>query len=156
MKPKGPGTKIICDNRKARFNYEISDKWEAGIMLTGSEVKSLRQGQAHLNEAYAVVSKGELWLVSAHIAKYAAANQFNHEELRERKLLMHRREIEKITAKIQEKGLTLVPLSLYFKAGRVKVSLGLGKGKKLHDKRETKKRRETERELRRITKERFR
>lgn len=156
MKPKASGTKIICDNRKARFNYEILEKWEAGLVLVGSEVKSLRQGQAHLNDAYAMVSKGELWLVNAHIAKYAAANQFNHEERRERKLLMHRREIEKLIGKIQEKGLTLIPLSLYFKAGRAKVSLGLGKGKKLHDKRETKKRRESDRELRRITKERFR
>jgi SsrA-binding protein len=146
------GIKIISENRKARFNYEILEKFEAGLVLQGSEVKSLREGKGNLSDSYAVASKGELWLVNAHIAKYPAANQFNHEETRERKLLMHRREIERLAGKIQEKGLTLLPLSLYFKEGRVKVSLGLGKGKKLHDKRETKKRRDSDRELQRIVK----
>lgn len=145
--------KSICENRKARFNYEILEKFEAGIVLMGSEVKSLREGRGNLSDSYAMVSKGEVWLVGSHIAKYPAANQFNHEEKRERKLMLHRREIDKLTGKIQEKGLTLVPLAMYFKGGKVKVSLGLGKGKKLHDKRETKKRRESERELRRIVKQ---
>jgi len=147
------GVKVISENRKARFNYEILEKFEAGIMLMGSEVKSLREGKGNLSDSYAIVSKGEIWLVNSHIAKYPPANLFNHEEKRERKLLMHRREIEKLMGKIQEKGLTLVPLRLYFKEGKVKVSLGLGKGKKVYDKRETKKRREADRELRRIKKQ---
>jgi SsrA-binding protein len=147
-------SKTICDNRKARFNYEILDKFEAGIALTGSEVKSLRAGNANLADSYAVLSRGELWLVNSHIAKYNAANQFNHEERRERKLLLHKREIERLAGKIQEKGLTLVPLSLYFnQRGKVKVKLGLGKGKKVFDKRETKKKRQSDRELRRIVKQ---
>lgn len=146
-------SKNICENRKARFNYEIIEKFEAGLVLQGSEVKSLREGSGNLTDAYATVTKNEMWLINSYIAKYPAANQFNHEERRERKLLMHRREISKLMAKIQEKGLTLIPLSLYFKGGRVKVSLGLGKGKKLHDKRETKKRREADREVRRIVKQ---
>lgn len=146
------GIKIICENRKARFNYEILEKFEAGLVLVGSEVKSLRAGKANLSDSYAAVTKNELWLINSHIDKYPAANQFNHEERRERKILMHRREIDRLRGKIQEKGLTMIPLSLYFKEGRVKVGLGLGRGKKAHDKRETKKRREVDRELRRITK----
>ncbi len=144
--------KIICKNRKAFFNYEITEKIEGGLVLVGSEVKALREGRGNLSDSYATISKGELWLLNAHISHYPAANQFNHEELRERKILMHRREIDRLMGKIQEKGLTLVPLSLYFKKGRVKVELGLGKGKKVHDKRETKKKRESDREIRRITK----
>lgn len=147
------GIKIISENRKARFNYEILEKYEAGLALTGSEVKSLRAGQGNLSDSYATASKNEIWLVGAHIAKYPAANLFNHEEKRDRKLLLHRREIDKLVGKIREKGLTLVPLALYFKEGKVKVSLGLGRGKKAHDKRETKKRRESEREMRRIKKQ---
>lgn len=144
----------ICENRRARFNYEILEKFEAGVVLTGSEVKSLREGKANLSDSYAVPSRGELWLVNAHIAKYPPAGIFNHEEKRERKLLMQRREIDRLMGKIQEKGLTLVPLSLYFnKRGKVKVSLGLGKGKKARDKRETIKKRESDRELRRIAKQ---
>jgi len=146
------GVKIICENRKARFNYEIIDKLEAGIMLLGSEVKSLREGGGNLMDAYANLNKGELWLVNCHIAHYKAANLLNHEVLRQRKLLVHRRELERLYGKMQEKGLTLIPLSLYFKEGKVKVELGLGKGKKAHDKRDTIKKRESDRELRRIAK----
>jgi SsrA-binding protein len=147
------GIKIISENRKARFNYEILEKFEAGLMLTGSEVKSLRAARADLSDSYAMVLRNELWLVGAHIAKYPAANIFNHEEKRDRKLLMHREEIDKLVGKIQEKGLTLVPLTLYFKDGKAKVSLGLARGKKAPDKRETTKRRESDRELRRIQKQ---
>ncbi len=144
--------KIICKNRKAYFNYEILEKLEAGMALVGSEVKSLRDGKGDLADSYAEVRHGELWLLNAHISHYPAANQFNHEPTRPRKLLMHRREIDRLMGKLQVKGLTLVPLSLYFKKGRVKAELGLGKGKKAHDKRETIKRRESDRELRRIAK----
>lgn len=146
------GVKIIAENRKARFNYEIIDKLEAGIMLLGSEVKSLREGGGNLADAYAHLYKGELWLANCHIAHYKAANQLNHEVLRQRKLLVHAKELERLFGKIQEKGLTLIPLSLYFKEGRVKVELGLGKGKKAHDKRDTIKKRESDRELRRLNK----
>jgi SsrA-binding protein len=144
--------KLICQNRKARFNYEILEKFEAGMVLLGSEVKSLREGGGNLADSYADVQNGELWLLNSHIAPYAAANQFNHEPTRRRKLLMNRREIDRLVGKIQEKGLTLVPLSLYFKKGRVKVELGLCRGKKAFDKRETKKKHETERELARVKK----
>lgn len=145
--------KNICENRRARFNYEILEKFEAGLVLTGSEVKSLREGKGNLSDSYAMASRDELWLINAHIAKYQPAGFFNHEEKRERKLLMSRHEIDRLMGKIQEKGLTLVPLSLYFNnKGRVKVSLGLGKGKKSHDKRETIKRRESDRELKRVLK----
>lgn len=148
--------KNISENRRARFNYEILEKIEAGVVLTGSEVKSLREGKGNLSDSYAVASRGELWLVNAHIAKYQPAGVFNHEEKRERKLLVKRHDIDRLGGKIQEKGLTLVPLSLYFnKEGRVKVLLGLGKGKKSQDKRETIKKRESDRELRRLTKQRL-
>lgn len=146
------GIKVICENRKARFNYEILDKVEAGLVLKGSEVKSLREGKAQLVDSYAAFIKGELWLLSSHIAKYPAANQFNHEETRERKLLMHRKELDKLAGRLQEKGLSLIPLKLYFKKGRVKVELGLGRGKKVHDKREAKKKRESDREISRMMK----
>ena len=145
--------KNICENRRARFNYEILEKFEAGLVLTGSEVKSLRLGKGNLSDSYGIAIRGELWLINAHIDKYPAAGVFNHEEKRERKMLMQRREIDRLMGKIQEKGLTLVPLSLYFnKEGRVKISLGLGKGKKAQDKRETIKKRESDRELRRAMK----
>ncbi len=121
-------------------------------MLVGSEVKSLRDGKGNLADSYAEVKNRELWLLSAHIAHYPAANQFNHEPTRPRKILMHRHQIDRLLGQLQEKGLTLVPLSLYFKAGKAKVELGLAKGKKLFDKRETIKRRESDRELKRMTK----
>jgi len=146
------GVKVICENRKARFNYEILEKLEAGIALVGSEVKSLREGGGNLSDAYAHIHKDELWLANFHIAHYKAANQFNHELTRQRKLLVHRRELDRLYGKIQEKGLTLIPMSLYLKDGRVKVELGLGKGKKAHDKRDSIKKRESDRELKRVVK----
>lgn len=144
--------KVICQNRKAHFNYEILEKFEAGIVLLGSEIKSLRDGGGNLVDSYASVDSGELWLYHAHIAPYGPANQFNHEPTRKRKLLLHRQEIDRLVGKIQEKGLTLIPLSLYFSKGRVKVQLGLGRGKKAHDKRETIKRRDSDRDLSRVKK----
>lgn len=146
------GGKPLCENRKARFNYEILEKFEAGIALLGSEVKSLREGGGNLADAYAYFHRGELWLANCHIAHYKAANQFNHEPTRQRKLLMHEQELTRLQGKIQEKGLTLIPMSLYLKNGRVKVELGLGKGKKAHDKRDTIKKRESDRELKRVQK----
>lgn len=141
--------KIICENRKARFHYQILDTWEAGLVLQGSEVKSLRQGGGNIGDAYAILHEGEAFLLNSHIATYQQASHNNHEPLRKRKLLLHKSEIKKLIGKIQEKGLTLIPLKLYFKEGRAKVELGLGKSKKMHDKRQSIKKRETDREVRR-------
>jgi SsrA-binding protein len=138
--------RIICKNRRAYHEYFILDTFEAGIMLLGSETKSLRDGRASLGDAYADVRDGEIFLVGCHIAEYPWANQFNHEPLRVRKLLMHRAEIKRLTVKLNERGFTLVPLQLYFARGRVKVELGLAKGKKLYDKRETVRQRDLDRE----------
>ena len=145
----GGGIKIIARNKKARFNYEIEDRFEAGLVLTGTEVKSLRLGKASLTEAYAKVKNGELWLIGCQIQPYPFAYYDNHEPTRRRKLLMHKREISRLAAKIQEEGRSLIPLAMYFKNGRAKVELGLGKGKKLHDKRATLKKRDQEREMER-------
>lgn len=150
------GIKIICDNRKGTFNYEILDKFEAGIVLQGSEVKSLRAGQANLSDAYGTLRNGEVFLLNCHIASYQAAHYADHEPTRSRKLLLHYSEIQKLVGKIQEKGLTLVPLKLYFKNGKAKVELGLGKSKKMFDKRATIKRREDDRAVRRVLKNRSR
>ncbi|MFA7637914.1 MAG: SsrA-binding protein SmpB [Parvibaculum sp.] len=149
------GLKIIADNRKARFNYSIEETFEAGIELKGSEVKSLRNGQGSLNEAYAHATKdGEIMLVNAYIPIYLQANRFNHETRRPRKLLLHRREIDKLTAGIQRQGMTIVPLRMYFnEKGRVKVEVGLAQGKKLADKRETLKQRSWERDKARLLRE---
>lgn len=141
------GEKIIASNRKAHFNYEILEKYEAGLCLVGSEVKSLREGKANLSDSYAVIRNNEAYLLNCHISAYSHAGPFNHDPLRTRKLLLHRHEIEKLIGKTQEKGLSLIPLRLYFKRGKAKVELGLGKGKKLFDKRETVKRREMDREV---------
>ena len=124
------GEQIICVNRQARHNYFIDEVFEAGLVLVGSEVKSLRDGKANLVDSYARIHKGEAFLVNAHISAYPGANQFNHEPTRLRKLLLHEREIERLTGKTKEKGLTLVPLRMYFKNGRAKVELGLARGKK--------------------------
>lgn len=129
--------KILAQNKKANFSYFIEDKYEAGIALTGTEVKSIRQGKANLKESYAQITNGELFLHGCHISPYEQGNIYNVDPLRVRKLLMHRREIDQLQGKINEKGYTLVPLSMYLKDGKVKLSLGLGKGKKLHDKRDT-------------------
>jgi SsrA-binding protein len=155
-KKLGDGRKIIADNRKARFNYTIVDTFEAGIELKGSEVKSLRNGQGSLNEAYAQATKqGEIMLVNAYIPVYLQAHQFNHETRRPRKLLLHRREIDKLSQAVQRQGMTLVPLRMYFnEKGRVKVELGLAQGKKLADKRETEKQRSWERDKARLMRER--
>ena len=144
--PSTEGHKIICKNRRAYHDYFILDTFEAGIVLLGSETKSLREGRASLGDAYAEVRGVEIFLVGCHIAEYPWANQFNHEPLRVRKLLMHRAEIKRLTVKLDERGFTLVPLQLYFVRGRVKVQLGLAKGKKLYDKREAVRQRDLDRE----------
>ncbi len=141
--------RATVSNRRARFEYEILDSYEAGIVLKGSEVKSLRVGKANLQDAYALVKDGEVWLMNMHISPYEQANQFNHDPIRTRKLLLTKAEISKLYTKANEKGLTLVPLKCYFKKGIVKVELGVAKGKKLHDKRESIKERDVEREMRR-------
>ena len=141
------GIKIIAQNKKATFQYHIEEKIEAGMVLTGSEVKSLRDGRASLSDSYAVVKSGEAFLLNAHIAICPQASYMNHEPKRTRKLLLHKQEIKRLTGKLNEKGFTLIPLKLYFKAGRAKVELGLAKGKKAFDKRETIRKKEMKREL---------
>ena len=148
-KSDNPNDKTICTNRKARHQYEILDQIECGIVLKGSEVKSLRDGKASLDEAYARVREGELWLVGCDIAVYPQASILNHEPKRPRKLLLHRRELHKFAEQAGHKGLTLVPLSLYFLRGKVKVKIAVARGKKLHDKRESMKRAEATREIQR-------
>jgi len=143
--------RIIADNRKARFNYEIGEVFEAGIALTGSEVKSLRAGKASIGESYADARGGDLWLVNANIAEYLQAGRFNHAPKRPRRLLLHRRQINKLSGAVEREGMTIVPLKLYFnEKGRAKVELALARGKKLHDKRETEKKRSWERERGRL------
>ena len=154
MAPKGSQrtvNKIVAENRKARFNYEILDTYEAGIALTGTEVKSLRQGKATIGEAYAGPSGEEFFLFNAYIPEYLQANRFNHETKRPRRLLLHKRQIDKLIGATQREGFTVVPLKIYFnERGRAKVELGLGRGKKLHDKRETERERSWNREKARI------
>ncbi|MFQ5962193.1 MAG: SsrA-binding protein SmpB, partial [Candidatus Methylomirabilales bacterium] len=139
--------KVLTTNRKAYHEYHIEEAFEAGIALTGTEVKSLREGRANLRDGYAAVEGGEVFLANCHISPYTPANRFNHVPLRRRKLLLHRAEIRRLIGKVQEKGLTLIPLSLYLKNGRVKVELALCRGKKQYDKREDLKRRTQEREV---------
>jgi len=129
------GIKIIATNRKARFSYHIIDTWEAGLVLQGTEVKSLRDGKAGIVDSHARIIRNEIYLFHLHISPYTKGNVYNHEPTRPRKLLLHRREIRKIEAKVQEKGMTLIPLKIYFKNGRAKVEIGLAKGKRLYDKR---------------------
>ncbi len=142
----------VVRNRKARHEYQILETVEAGIILQGTEVKSLRQGRANLQDAFALVEGGELWLHNLHISPYEAGNRFNHDPLRRRKLLLNRSEIRKLGAQVEQKGLTLVPLDIYFKRGVAKVTLALVRGKKLHDKREDLRRRDAEREIERAWK----
>ena len=149
------GIKIIATNRKALHNYSILETIEAGIALTGSEIKSIRGGRVSLGEAYVRIENGELWLVNAHIARYEAASHESHEPTRRRKLLVHRKEIAILASKTAEKGFTLVPLKLYLKGRIAKLEVGIAKGKKLYDKRETIMRRENNRELGRILKKRM-
>jgi SsrA-binding protein len=145
---------IVARNKRARHDYHILETWEAGIVLTGTEVKSLRAGAANISDAYAIVTDGEIFLLNAHIAPYHQGNQFNHEPLRTRKLLLHRREIRKLIGGVERQGLTLVPLDVHFRRGRAKVTLALARGKKVHDKRADLRRREDEREMARAIKRR--
>ena len=144
----------IAENRKAFHDYHILDTWEAGMVLLGTEVKSIREGRVNLRDSFARVEKGEVWLYNVNISSYSHRGYADHEPLRQRKLLMHREEIRKLIGKTTEKGMTLVPVRMYFRKGRVKVAIGLAKGKKDYDKRETIKRRETERETRAAVKSR--
>ena len=146
-----PGRTIISDNRKARFNFEIEETFEAGIELKGTEVKALRNGKANIAESYAAEHKGEIWIYNVYIPEYTQGNRFNHEPRRPRKLLMHKKEIAHLSAAVQQKGMTLVALSLYFDGrGRAKVELGLGKGRKNYDKRQVQKDRDWQRQKERL------
>ncbi|MGL6194674.1 MAG: SsrA-binding protein SmpB [Thermoguttaceae bacterium] len=148
MPDTSPNNKVVSENRKARHDYHILDSLECGIMLVGSEVKSLRGGTVSLSEAYGRIKGGEVWLVGCDIPEYVEANRFNHKPKRDRKLLLHQREIKRFAMRAYEKGLTLVPLKIYFKDGRAKVLMGLCKGKQDFDKREAKKKAEADRGLR--------
>ncbi len=143
------GVKLVARNKKARFNYELGDRFEAGLVLTGTEVKSLRLGKASLTEAYARIKNGEGWLMGCQIQPYPFAYYDNHEPTRPRKLLLHKRELRRLAGKVDQQGYSLIPLSLYFKRGRAKVELALAKGKKRHDKRAAIKKRDQEREMER-------
>jgi SsrA-binding protein len=144
----------IARNRRARFDYEILDTWEAGIVLAGTEVKSLRNGKANVSDAYAIVKDGELWLLNLHIAPYEQGNRFNHEATRTRKLLLHSREIKRLIGAVERQGLTVVALEIYFRKGRAKVRIGLARGKKMHDKRAAMKEKDDVREMARAVKNR--
>ena len=150
------GTSLVASNRRALHEYEILEKVEAGLVLLGPEVKSLREGRANLSDAYAVLRRGEAYLVNAHVSPYAQAGRDNPDPRRERKLLLKKSEIARLGGKVAERGLTLVPLALYFKNGRAKVELGLARGKRVHDKRESIRRREQEREMQRAVRDRER
>jgi SsrA-binding protein len=153
MSDNGDGYKIVSDNRQARFLYEILETYEAGIELKGTEVKSIRQGKVNLRDGYALIRNGEIWLHNVHISPHETSGQaFNHDPRRTRKLLLHGEEIRKLIGKVEQKGLTLVPLNMYLKRGKVKIKLALVKGKKLHDKREDLKRKQEKREIERAMK----
>lgn len=156
MGKKGKGIKPVVDNRRARYEYHIKENLEAGLVLVGTEVKSLRMGKANLRDAYAVVKDGEIWVNNFHISPYDKGNQFNHDPLRPKKLLLHRREINRLHALQREKGLTLIPLKIYFKEGRAKMDLAVAVGKKLYDKREDIASRDARRDMERSLKERNR
>jgi len=142
-----PEIESIAKNRRARHDYTIIDTWEAGLVLTGSEVKSLREGKANLSDAYGIVREGEIYIINLHISVYERASYNNHEPTRTRKLLLHKREIGRLIGAIERQGLTLIPLELYFKRGIAKVAIALGKGKKQHDKREDAKAKDADREI---------
>jgi SsrA-binding protein len=148
--------RLIAENRKARHDFHILETFEAGVALLGTEVKAIREGRINLRDSYARAGNGEVWMMNVHISSYSHRGYADHAEMRQRKLLLHRHEIRKLIGRTAEKGLTLVPLELYFKKGRVKVLLALGKGKQAHDKRETIRRREVERETRAAVKSRQR
>ncbi|WP_299861387.1 SsrA-binding protein SmpB [uncultured Hoeflea sp.] len=152
---KDQARKIVAENRKARFNYEIVDTFEAGLVLTGTEVKSLREGKANIAESYANEEGGEMWLINSYVPEYLQANRFNHETRRRRKILLKSREIARLGQAVQRDGMTLVPLKIYFNdKGRAKLELALARGKKLHDKRETQKQRDWNRQKSRLLRER--
>jgi SsrA-binding protein len=149
-----PGRKIVAENRKARFNYEIGEALEAGLALTGTEVKSLREARANIAESYVSPENGEIWLINANIPEYQQASHFNHEPRRARKLLLHKKQIGRLMGAVQREGMTIVPLRLYFNdRGRAKIEVALARGKKLHDKRETEKARDWAREKGRLLRE---
>jgi SsrA-binding protein len=153
MADNGDGYKVVAENRQARFEYEILETFEAGIELVGTEVKSVRAGKANLRDGFALIRNGEVWLHNVHISPHDTASQyFNHDPRRNRKLLMHRQEIRKLIGKVEQQGLTLVPLKMYLKRGWVKISLALVRGKKLHDKREDLKQKQAKREMQRAMK----
>jgi SsrA-binding protein len=143
-------TELIARNKRARHDFEILDTWEAGIVLTGTEVKALRDGRANLTDGFGYVRDGEVFLLNAHIGAYGHGNVYNHEPTRTRKLLLHKREIRRLIGSVERQGLTLVPLDLYFKRGKVKVRIALARGKQQHDKREDLKKRDAEREIARV------
>ncbi|MBO6719231.1 MAG: SsrA-binding protein SmpB [Rhizobiaceae bacterium] len=148
-------TRPVAENRKARFAYEVLDTYEAGLVLTGTEVKSLREGQANIQESYASSEDGEIWLINSYLPEYLQGNRFNHEPRRRRKLLLNKKEMAKLSQAVDREGMTMVPLKIYFNdRGRAKLLLGLARGKKLHDKRETEKKRDWAREKGRLLKER--
>jgi SsrA-binding protein len=142
-----PEIQSIAKNRQARHDYAIIDTWEAGIVLTGTEVKALREGKANISDAYGIVRNGEIYLLNLHISPYERGGYVNHEPTRTRKLLLHRKEIRRLIGAVDREGQTLIPLELYFRKGKAKVALALGKGKKLHDKRETERQRDADREM---------
>ncbi|MEE9436215.1 MAG: SsrA-binding protein SmpB [Candidatus Adiutricales bacterium] len=146
-KAKSDGRKIVCRNKRARFDYKIGEKFEAGLVLTGTEVKSLRQGRANLTDSYARVIDGEVWLFNTHISPYPYSNFDNHEPERRRKLLLHKREIKKLYGRTQERGMSLIPLAIYFRDGKAKVEVGLAEGKQTFDKRQIIKKRTADREM---------
>ncbi|HVW54039.1 MAG TPA: SsrA-binding protein SmpB [Rhizobiaceae bacterium] len=155
VKEKNPNNKTVAENRKARFSYEVLDTYEAGLALTGTEVKSLRQGQANIQESYASAEDGEIWLINSYIPEYLQGNRFNHEPRRRRKLLLNKREMARLAQGVEREGMTMVPLKIYFNdRGRAKLLLAIARGKKLHDKRETAKQRDWGRERARLLKER--
>lgn len=141
---------MVARNPRASYDYHLVDTWEAGLVLTGTEVKSLRHGKASIKEAFGLVKNGELWLEGMHITPYEQGNRYNHDPVRPRKLLLHRREIERLIGAVQQKGFALVPLEVYFRDGRAKVTIALGRGKKTHDRREDVKRRIADREMARV------
>lgn len=148
--------RIIADNRKAFHDYHVLESWEAGVALLGSEVKAIREGRVNLRDSYARIDRGEIWLLNVHISPYSHTDYAGHAEKRQRKLLLHRHELNKLAGQVRERGLTVVPLQMYFKKGRVKVQIALVKGKQAHDKRETLRRREIDRETRAAVKARSR
>jgi SsrA-binding protein len=150
------GIRVICRNRRAFHDYQIGDRLECGIVLTGTEVKSLREGNTSLEEAYAKLENGEVWLIGSDIPEYSMGNQLNHKTKRPRKLLLHRQEIEKFAGKASQRGFTLVPLRMYFKQGRAKVEIGVARGKQSYDKRQDKKKADADREIRRAISDRRR